>query len=316
MGRMCFLKASGDFENANLSQGFQYAYACFALEPNAAYINNRLATLHFENNNADSAVYYARRAMNAAPKWRCSYVTLSAAYKMLGLVDSANKYKKQSQSADPSKQIEPSKIKIGKRPQFGISIGGGIGKLNMTLSNWDQGQVNYNDSLRSISVSGKPKFEIGLNCQFDLSKNISLRPSIMFSSEKRNITYVKRNPTGGLPVETINLQTSTLNAGLPFIFRFTQRKVVPYISAAPIVSILINQGGNSDKVPVKSFDFLADGGIGADIHFSKAGLILSPEFKFSAGFGNIIKNANNLYTNTISQLKRQGFTFNISLRKG
>ncbi len=185
----------------------------------------------------------------------------------------------------------------------------------MTLSNWDQGQVNYNDSLRSISVSGKPKFEIGVNCQFDLNKNISLRPSVMFSSEKRNITYVKTNPTGGPPIETINLQTSTLNIGLPFIVRFTQTKVVPYVSAAPVASVLLNQGGNSDKVPVKTFDVLGDAGIGADIHFTKAGLVLSPEFKFSAGFGNIIKNANNLYTNTISQLKRQGYTFNISLRR-
>lgn len=315
LGRMFFLKASGDFEKNNLSQAFQYAFASYALDPGAAYINNRLATLHLENNNIDSAVYYARRAMIAAPKWKCSYATLSATYKILGLKDSADKYKRQSQSADPSKPIEPS-TKINKRPQFGMGIGGGVGKLNMTLSNWDQGQVNYNDSLRGINVSGKPKFEIGVHGQFDLTNIISLRPTILFSSEKREITYLRRTPTGGEPVETINLQTSTVNVGLPVILRFTQTNVVPYLSAAPVASILVNQGGNADKVPVKSFDMLAEGILGADIHFNKGGLILSPELKFSLGFGNMIKNANNLYTNTISQLKRQGITFTISLRKG
>ena len=317
LGRMYFLKASGDFSKSNLPEAFQYAFAAYALDPGAAYISNRLATLHLDNNNADSAVYYARKAIEFAPKWRCAYATLSLAYKSLGLRDSASKYKQQSLVADPSKPFDPRRQKSteSRKVQVGITAGGGIGKFNMTLSSWERGQINYNDSLISLTTDAKAKIDAGIIFQINFSNTFSWRPSIIFSSEKRNLVYVKRNPTGGPPVETINVQTSSLNIGLPFVFWFSQKNIAPFVSAGPVLSILINQGGDADKVPVKSFDMLADAGLGIDFNFPKAGIVLSPEVKYSAGFSNIIENTNNLYTNTISSLKRQGFTFNIYLRK-
>jgi hypothetical protein len=317
LGRMYFLKASGDFDKSSLSQAFQYAFASYAIDPRAAYINNRLATLHLDNNNADSAVYYARRATNAAPKWRCAYTTLSLAYKTLGLRDSSSKYKQQSLEPDPSNpfDLRGQKNTDSRKVQVGIAIGAGIGKFDLTLSNWERGQINYNDSLVSLTTNSKAKIDAGIICQVNFSNTFSWRPSVLFVSEKRELVYVKRNPTGGPPVETINVQISSLNVGLPFVFRFGQKNIVPFVSVGPVFSILVNEGGDADKVPVKSFDMLADAGLGVDFNFPKAGFVLSPEVKYSAGFSNIIENANNLYTNTISSLKRQGFTFNIYLRK-
>ena len=59
LGRMFFLKASGTYPDA--ATAFQYAYAALAINPDAAYIHNRLATLHLENNRRDSAQFYAEQ---------------------------------------------------------------------------------------------------------------------------------------------------------------------------------------------------------------------------------------------------------------
>jgi hypothetical protein len=78
--RMYFLKSGGDFgdegKNGSLSVGLGYAYAALSLNPNSAYIYNRLARLHYDNNCSDSASYYANAAIRLAPKWSCPYQTL------------------------------------------------------------------------------------------------------------------------------------------------------------------------------------------------------------------------------------------------
>jgi hypothetical protein len=78
--RMYFLKSGGDFgdkgKNGNISDGLRYGYAALSLNPTSAYIHNRLARLHYDNNCSDSASYYAKTAIRLAPKWGCPYETL------------------------------------------------------------------------------------------------------------------------------------------------------------------------------------------------------------------------------------------------
>ncbi len=104
-GRMYFFKARGyygkDRRLMDISKAFQYAYTAYASDKNAAYILNTLASLHFDNNRTDSAIYYAKRAITSAPNWRYPYVTLAYAYKSMGRVDSALAYYRKSIQIDP-----------------------------------------------------------------------------------------------------------------------------------------------------------------------------------------------------------------------
>lgn len=103
-GRMYFFKARGFFGKdrrlMDIKKAFQFAYTAYAADKNAAYILNTLASLHFENNRTDSAIYYAKRAISSAPQWRYPYVTLAYAYKSMGKVDSALKYYRRAVQVD------------------------------------------------------------------------------------------------------------------------------------------------------------------------------------------------------------------------
>ncbi|MBK5271165.1 MAG: tetratricopeptide repeat protein, partial [Bacteroidia bacterium] len=106
LGKMYFFKARGYFGGArklvDINEAFQYAYTAYATDKNAAYILNTLSSLHLDNNRIDSALYYAKKAIIAAPKWRYPYVTLAFCYKSLNRADSAIKYYRKAVDLDPS----------------------------------------------------------------------------------------------------------------------------------------------------------------------------------------------------------------------
>ena len=104
-GRMYFFKARGYFgrgkQKVDISNAFQYAYAALAGEKNAAYVMQTLAALHLDNNKPDSAVIYAKKAIQTAPKWRYPYLTLAYCYKILNKPDSAIKYYRKGIDLNP-----------------------------------------------------------------------------------------------------------------------------------------------------------------------------------------------------------------------
>jgi tetratricopeptide (TPR) repeat protein len=104
MGRMYFFKARGYFGKSrrlvDISNAFQYAYTAYASDKNAAYILNTLSNLHLDINRYDSAIFYAKKAIIAAPKWRYPYVSLAFCYKTLNKPDSAIKYYRMSIELD------------------------------------------------------------------------------------------------------------------------------------------------------------------------------------------------------------------------
>ena len=105
-GKLYFFKARGYFGKErrfmDINKAFQYAYAAYASDKNAAYILNTLASLHLDNNRMDSAIFYSRKAIVAAPLWRYPCVNLAYAYKSLNKIDSALKYFNLSIQIDPS----------------------------------------------------------------------------------------------------------------------------------------------------------------------------------------------------------------------
>ena len=308
---MYLLKASDG------SMRFQNAYAARALLPDAAYINNQIAILHLENNRPDSAVYYANKAVGSAPNWQCGYTTLTLAYKALNIPDSVSKYQQISGSANPAKAVNmPTQKEQVRKTQLGIEIGGGINNFKLNFSNWKQGNINYNDSLNGITTSNGIKFDLGLICQINFSETVAWRPFLGLAFESGNIIYDKKTPTGERSIETVKIETSSLNASLPLIFKFSQKKVAPYFSAGPSFNFMLSQDeSSSSKLPIRSFTLFGDAGLGVDINLLKAGIILSPELKFSTSFTDINEDANNLYTNTLSSLKKQTFVLSIYLRR-
>lgn len=105
LGRMYFFKARGYFgsgkRQVDIKKAFEYAYAAQSSEKNAAYVMQTLATLHLDLLRLDSAIYYARRAIQIAPRWRYPYVTMAFCYKTLNRPDSAIRYYRQSIELNP-----------------------------------------------------------------------------------------------------------------------------------------------------------------------------------------------------------------------
>lgn len=105
IGRMFFFKARGYFSTYNKGldrkTAFDYAYAAYSSDKNAAYILNTLSNLHLDNNRMDSAIIYAKKAIAAAPKWRYPYVSLAFCYKSQNKPDSALIYYNRAIELDP-----------------------------------------------------------------------------------------------------------------------------------------------------------------------------------------------------------------------
>lgn len=292
-GRMYFLKASGAYPDAVTA--FQFAYAALTVNPDAAYILNRLATLHLSNNRLDSAQFYAEKATRIAPKWICAATTLVLVKKAI----------ENNKKSDSNK-------KPARRNSFGISIGGGITRSNPGYSG------NTNTGFAGIDPASAGTFNLGLLFQAQLGTSVSIRPAVFLLFDKTSIDFQRRSGTGGpITTETVSIETNSIVASLPLIIRLGNRNTVPYLSLGPSFSYLLGQSNaTAEIIPVKKSLFIADAGLGLDIGMPKAGIILSPEIKYSAGLSEWKdETVISPYTTALSSLKKQSFTLNIYLRK-
>ncbi len=301
--RMYFLKASGDFGkdgmNGDITIAFQNAYAALSIDRNGAYIMNRLALLHLENNQTDSAVYYAEKAAKIAPNWACALTTLA-------LVQKAVTDRKKTD--DKKKQTNKSL----RKSSFGYTLGGGLTQSKPTYSG------NANSGFIGVEASTAPAFGLGFIYQVNLGNTISIRPATTLSFEKTDIGFQKRAVTGGtITTEIVSLENAAVNISLPLIIRLSSKNIAPYIAVGPSFSYSMGQKSTSaEKLPVKKSLVLGDAGIGVDFNILKSGIIISPELKYSAGFSDIKDNAATTpYAIALSSLKKNGFTLSVYLRK-
>jgi|CXWL01.1.fsa_nt_gi hypothetical protein len=310
LNRMYLLKASGDFgnggKNGDIAVAFQNAHAALAIDPTGAYILNKLALLHLENYRADSAVYYADKAIKAAPNWACALTTLALA---------------QKKQANNTESLVKTKRKDSPKLKPGIMLGAGLSMpaITYTKEEWRQGNINYNDSLFNITASAGEKFDLGITGYLSLGKSIAVRPAVQFVFEGGEIVYERKNPAGAPFSQRKKTERIAVNIPVPFIIRFSQKNIDPFLSIGPAISFSLNQYNGSEatplQIPMKSFDFLGEAGFGIDIRLKKSGLLLSPELRYSHGFNNIKGTGNSLYLNTFSSLKKNAFTFSFYLRK-
>lgn len=303
-GRMFLLKSGGDLQggnNGDMAAAFRNAYAAQAIDKNGAYIQNRLALLHLENNQLDSARFYAEKATRTAPRWNCAFATLAL------IQNKANNPSNLNNPIDSVKKRRPSTG--GKKVQFGIVTGGGVSQIDATTN------TTPNDHTTLTNVKGKEKLELGIIAQVNLGGLVSIRPSVLATMENSEFVYETRGVTGGSFIETIPVKTTSLAMPLPVVIRFSSKRVAPFISAGPVFSLLMQKtDANSDRVGVKPFDVLGDAGLGVDINFLKSHLVLSPEIRYSRGLLSVKEDRNTIYSNVISKLNRQNFTFSLYLR--
>ena len=290
LGRMYLLKSNSE------ESAFQNAYAALRIDPNGAYIQNKLALLHLANNKTDSAMYYASKAAKTAPKWTCALATLALVQKAISK--------------------KPEEVKKNNSPlrkaSFGFTAGGGLSQSNPTFSG------NVNTGFIGVDAATAPGGNLGIIYQVSIGGNISVRPSATVSIGNTDIDFQRRNVTGGpITTETIAVKSSSVNVSLPMIIRLNNKNIAPYIALGPSFSYLLSGSASADEIlPVKKSLFLGDGGIGVDINLLKSGFILSPELKYSAGLSEWKDDAaTSNYAAAVSSLKKNGFTLSLYFRK-
>ena len=296
LGRLYLLKASG---TATITASLQYAYAALAINPNGAYIQNKLALLHLENNNKDSAVYYANKATTTAPKWACAFATLALIQKAV-----ADNKKPDDKKDQPKKPL--------KKSSFGYTLGGGLNHSKPTYSG------NANTGFIGVDGNTAPTFDLGFIYQVSLGSSISIRPAATVSFENTDIDFQRRNITGGAAIiETVAIMGTAINIALPLIIRLSSKNIAPYIALGPSFSYLASQNSTStERLPVKKSLFSGNGGLGVDINILKSGIVISPELKYSAGFSDLKDDAaTTAYAAALSSLKKNAFSLSVYLRK-
>ena len=302
LNRMYFLKASGDFgtggTNGDISVAFQNAYAALKIDPNGAYIQNKLALLHLQNNNKDSALHYANKATKTAPGWPCALTTL-------GLVQKA------TTSNNEQPKSKPKNNSSFRKASFGYTVGGGLTSSNPTYSG------NANSGFTGVSSNSNPAFDLGLICQINVGGNIFIRPEASVSFENTSISFEIRSGTGNLPDQVVEIKGAVANIALPIVIRFSSKTIVPYFVAGPSFNYLFSQSSTSaEQLPVKKSLFLGSGGLGVDIALGKSGLSLSPELRYTAGLSDMKDEASTTsYSRALSSLRKNSFSLNVYLRK-
>lgn len=297
LNRMYFLKASGDFgkdgKNGDMPIAFQNAYAALKIDPNGAYIQNKLAQLHLQNNNNDSALYYANQAVKTAPKWTCALTTLAIAKKALD-------------NAQPKK-------KINGKARFGFTLGSGLNQSRPTYSG------NANTGFVDVGSKSAGLLNGGFIYYIPVGKKVSIRPAATFVYGNSEVFFYKRPVTGGpLIRELFPVKITSVNGALPLIINLSpEKKATPYITLGPSFSYILGQDNTSaDRLPLKKSLLMGDIAFGVDFLIAKTGMVLSPELKYSAGLSDMKDNASTTsYSLALSSLKKNMFLVNIYLRK-
>jgi hypothetical protein len=202
--------------------------------------------------------------------------------------------------------------KFDRKRQFGIIIGVGTSKFKPGYSNWQQGSINYNDSLNGISGNGVFKLEFGFLYQIKLSKMLSIRPTYQSVLEGGELNYQRKTST-----ETINLSTYSHTLSVPLVINHNFGNYQPYLTVGPTLLYMMAQEKDVYAVlPINSFDILGETAVGIDFHSKALKCIISPGLKYSIGFLNNKGSINNIYGNTINELKRQSISFTVNFRQG
>jgi hypothetical protein len=201
------------------------------------------------------------------------------------------------------------KANPNRKNQFGFAFGFGASKFKISNSIWQQGSVNYGDSLNRIEAKKNFKVDAIVFYQHSFNRAISVRPSLGLTINGAGKIVYNRKQN----VETLDCKSAPIVLSVPAIVRIPSKSISPYLLAG--ITFLFRgspYGETEKKLPFKGVDLLTDIGIGADI--TTPHVIISPEIKFASGLLNAKPDTNNFYSNTIAKLNRQSVTFSVYFR--
>lgn len=279
----------------NADGAFTNAYAALRIDPNGAYILNRLAMLHLDAHNRDSALYYAQKATSIAPGWNCAATTLA-------LVQQS----KEGNNNDPKKGNK----KPLSKSSYGVLLGGGVTVSQPSFAGPNQANI---ENMQNQSGGA---FDFGLLYFTNIAQRFSIRPALAINFEKLNTGFQRRPlPGGELITETVKNDLVSFSASLPVVFRLSANSTTPYLMGGASFNYLLTKNDPADPIQLKNTMLSADAGLGVDIAPSNAGIIISPELSYSFGRSDIKESAASNIDGAFNSLKKNNFRFTIYLRK-
>lgn len=200
---------------------------------------------------------------------------------------------------------------FNKKKQLGIVLGVGASRFKIRKSNWQQGNINYNDSLKNINTNSILKVDFGLVYQLNINNTLAVRPTLLAIFEGGKIAYEKYSSR-----DNLNLSTISYSLSIPLILKRQLAKSQPYISFGPSFLYMLAQHEDAQNLmPLKAADLIGEFSLGIDLLSKRLKAVISPEIQYSYGFLNLNSDSHNLYTNTIEKLNRRSFTLSFVFRQ-
>lgn len=199
---------------------------------------------------------------------------------------------------------------LGKKQiYFGIALGGNVADFTLIHAKL----APENDSIRYFRPGIGPGFNLGIIGNYQFHKYFDLRfiPTLSFSDKA--IIYEDLN------ANKIRKNISSIYLDFPVMLRFKSKPIKDFrIYAIAGVRYDFDLASNvkarkaDDLVKLNRHDAGAELGIGMMIYFPY--FILSPEFKVSHGFVNILSQTPGLiYSRTIQRMYSRTFTLTLNL---
>lgn len=199
---------------------------------------------------------------------------------------------------------------LGKKSiYFGIAIGGNVADFTLIHDKL----IPQNDSIRYFRPAIGPGFNLGIIGNYQFHKYFDLRfiPTLSFSDKA--IVYEDLN------AQKIRKNISSIYLDFPLLLRFKSKPIKDFrIYAIAGVRYDFDLASNvkarraDDLIKLNRHDAGAEMGLGVMIYFPY--FILSPEFKVTHGFVNILSQTPGLiYSRTIQRMYSRTFTLTINL---
>ncbi|MDR1181081.1 MAG: PorT family protein [Bacteroidales bacterium] len=195
-----------------------------------------------------------------------------------------------------------------KRFHFGFSLG--FNYANFTIK--PQSNLNPFDSLLVVQPGGMAGFDIGIVSNMHLGRFFDLRfiPSLSLIERKVNYKLEYRKNTVG--TETQDIESVNLNFPLLLKFKSSRMGNVRFylISGAQYSIDLATRSkkrnnGNDIYLKLSASDLQAQIGVGIDFYLQYFKFAI--EAKMSYGTLNLLKNENNILTNSVQSLRSKSF---------
>jgi len=194
---------------------------------------------------------------------------------------------------------------------FGFSLG--INHATFTIK--PQSNINQFDSLRTVQPSGMAGFDIGIVSNMNLGRYFDLRFIPSLSLINRMVDYKIEYSGNVIGTQTQSIESVNLNFPLLLKFKSSRMGNVRFyvVTGGQYCVDLATRAkkrntGNDIHIKLHASDLQAQVGVGLDFYLEFFKFAI--EAKMSYGTLNLLKNENNMMTNSILNLRSK--TFHIS----